>query len=69
MYSIKIAHRADKFSTDALGKLLLIICKCRSSKKMTSEVSRSGNIHSDQDQFVLKHVSVHFQRVKITVTF
>ncbi len=26
---IKIAHRADEFSTDTLGEMLLIIFKCR----------------------------------------
>ncbi len=28
----KIAHWTDEFSTDALGEMLSIICKCRSSK-------------------------------------
>ncbi len=28
-----MAHWADEFSTDALGEMLAIICKCRSSKK------------------------------------
>ncbi len=33
VYTNKIAHWADEFSTDAFGKVLPIICKCRLSKK------------------------------------
>ncbi len=36
----KVAHWADAFSTDALGEILSIICKCRSSQKQQQKTTK-----------------------------
>ncbi len=43
MANIKIAHWANEFSTDALGEMLAIIFKCRSSKKQKQKINQILN--------------------------